>query len=155
VCKAHSEMQGMSLLMGSGGMPPENFWKIHVLRLNLVLSEVQNCYAKDRLWKSAVREISLAVHATIVSTPMNICQVTITWYILQSLWSYCCHTFMVKSNIVHFIIMDLRPILKPQLLESTLDLALDNKLFTKLMFWKCKPLWLVGPFTNARQWSRE
>jgi len=30
----------------------------------LVLSAAKNCYAKDRLWKSAVREISLAVHAT-------------------------------------------------------------------------------------------
>jgi len=42
---------------------PENFWKMHALRLNLVLSEAQNCYAKDRLWKSDVREISLTVHA--------------------------------------------------------------------------------------------
>jgi len=33
------------------------------MRLNLVLSEAQNCFAKDRLWKSAVREISLVVHA--------------------------------------------------------------------------------------------
>jgi len=30
---------------------------MHALRLNPVLSEAQNCYAKDRLWKSAVREI--------------------------------------------------------------------------------------------------
>jgi len=29
-----------------------------------VLSEAQNSFAKDRLLKSAVREISLAVHAT-------------------------------------------------------------------------------------------
>jgi len=39
---------------------------MHALRLNLVLSKAQNCYAKDRLWKSAVREISLAVHANFV-----------------------------------------------------------------------------------------
>jgi len=51
---------------------------MHVLRLNLVLSEAQNCYAKDRFWKSAVREISLAVHANFVflylggiTTPIN------------------------------------------------------------------------------------
>jgi len=50
----------MNLLGGSGGMPPENFKKMHALRLNLVLSKAQNCYAKDRLWKSAVREISLS-----------------------------------------------------------------------------------------------
>jgi len=47
-------------------MPPRKFLKMHTLRLNLVLSEAQNCYAKDRLLKSAVREISLAVHTTFV-----------------------------------------------------------------------------------------
>jgi len=50
-------MQSMSLLGRPGGMPPRKFLKMHVLRLNLVLSEEQHCYAKDRLWKSAVREI--------------------------------------------------------------------------------------------------
>jgi len=45
------------------GHIPRKFLKMHVLRLNLVLSVAQNCYAKDRLWKSAVR---LAVHATFV-----------------------------------------------------------------------------------------
>jgi len=57
-------MQSMSLLGDLGTFPPEIVRKMHALRLNLVLSEEQNCYAKDRLWKSAVREISLAVHAT-------------------------------------------------------------------------------------------
>jgi len=61
VCEAHSEMQSMSLL-GVWGMPPENFRKMHALRLNLVFSEAQNCYTKNRLWKSAVREISLEVN---------------------------------------------------------------------------------------------
>jgi len=42
---------------------PEKFSKMHALRLILVFTEVQICYAKDRLWKSAVREISLAVYA--------------------------------------------------------------------------------------------
>jgi len=51
---------------GSGGMPPRKFLKMHALRLNLVLSEAQNCYTKDRLKKFAVREISLAVHANFV-----------------------------------------------------------------------------------------
>ena len=51
---------------GSGGRPLKIFLKMHALRLNLVLSEVQNCYAKDRLWKSVVKEISLAVHANFV-----------------------------------------------------------------------------------------
>jgi len=32
---------------GSGGMPPRKFLKMHALRLNLVLSEAQNFYAKD------------------------------------------------------------------------------------------------------------
>jgi len=50
----------MSLLGWCGGMPLR---KMHALRLNLVLFEAQNCYAKYRLWKSAVREISLAEHA--------------------------------------------------------------------------------------------
>jgi len=36
LCEAHSEMQSMSLLRGSGGMPPRKFY---ALRLNLVLSE--------------------------------------------------------------------------------------------------------------------
>jgi len=40
-----------------GHAPPKNFLKNASLRLNLVLFEAQNCYAKDRLWKSAVREI--------------------------------------------------------------------------------------------------
>jgi len=39
---------------------------MHALRFNLVLSEAQNCYAKDRIWKSIVREISLAMHNTFV-----------------------------------------------------------------------------------------
>jgi len=56
VCKAHSEMQTMSLLGGVGVCPR----KFYALRLNLMISEAQNCCAKDRLWKSA-REISLAV----------------------------------------------------------------------------------------------
>jgi len=37
-----------------------------------VLSEAQNCYAKDRLWKSAVREISLVVHANFVTLKLSI-----------------------------------------------------------------------------------
>jgi len=53
-------------------MPPENFLKMHALRLNLVLSEAQNCYVKDRLWKSAVREISLAVHANFVFLKLSV-----------------------------------------------------------------------------------
>jgi len=59
VCKAHSEMRSMSLLGGVWGMAPR---KMHALRLNQIFSEAQNCYAKDRLLKSAVREFSLAVH---------------------------------------------------------------------------------------------
>jgi len=54
-------MQSISLLGDLGACPLENFWKVHALRLNLMLSEAQNCFAKDRLWESAVREISLAV----------------------------------------------------------------------------------------------
>jgi len=37
------------------------------LRLNLVLSKAQNCYAKNRLWKSAMREILIAVHGILYS----------------------------------------------------------------------------------------
>jgi len=65
MCEVHSKMQSMSLLGGLGACPPRKFLKMHTLRLNLVLSEAQNCYAKDSLWKSAVREISLAVHANL------------------------------------------------------------------------------------------
>jgi len=66
-CEAHSKMQSMSLLGGSGSMPiQKSFEKMYALSLNLVLSKVQNCYAKDRLWKSAVREISLEVYANFV-----------------------------------------------------------------------------------------
>jgi len=65
------EMQSMSLLGGLGASP-RNFLKIHALRLNLVHSDTQNCYAKDRLWKSAVREISLAVHANFVFLKLSI-----------------------------------------------------------------------------------
>jgi len=64
LCVGGSKMQSMSLLEGLGTCLPKKFWKMHALRLNLVPSEAQNCYAKDRLWKSAVREISLSVHAT-------------------------------------------------------------------------------------------
>jgi len=65
VCEAHSKLQSMSFLGGLGMLPhAENFEKCtDALRLNLVLSEEQNCYPKDRLWKSAVREISLAASA--------------------------------------------------------------------------------------------
>jgi len=63
VCKAHSEIQSMHLLGVLQVCPPR---KMNALRLDLVLFEVQICYAKDRLWKSARREISLAVHATFV-----------------------------------------------------------------------------------------
>jgi len=65
LCVGGSKMQNMMLLEGLGTCSPENFWKTHALRLNLVFSEAQNCYAKDRLCRSAVREISLAVHATV------------------------------------------------------------------------------------------
>jgi len=59
-------MQSISLLGGLGACSPGKFLKIHALRLNLVLSEAQNSNAKDRLLKSAVRKISLAMHATFV-----------------------------------------------------------------------------------------
>jgi len=54
----------MGLLRGLGACPPRKFLKMHALRLNLVPSQAQNCFAKDRPCKSVVREISLAVHAT-------------------------------------------------------------------------------------------
>jgi len=56
---------------GSEDMLPRKFLKMHALRLNLVLSEAQNCYAKDRLWKSTVREISLAVSCYFLSFEIN------------------------------------------------------------------------------------
>jgi len=37
--------------------PKKSFEKMHALRLNPLLSAAQNCYAKDRLWKFAVKEI--------------------------------------------------------------------------------------------------
>ena len=40
----------MNLLRRFGDIPPQ-FFKMHSLRLNLVLSATQNCYAKDRLWE--------------------------------------------------------------------------------------------------------
>jgi len=49
---------------GWGHASLENFWKMHALRLNLVFSKAQNCYAKDRLWKSAVREIIGSIYIT-------------------------------------------------------------------------------------------
>jgi len=64
MCVGGSKMQSISLLGGLGAYPPENFWKVHALRLNLVLSEAQNCFAKDSFWKSAVSEISLAMYTT-------------------------------------------------------------------------------------------
>jgi len=57
---------------GLGACPPEKFWKMHALTLNLVLSEAQNCYAKDRLWKSTVTEISLVMHAIFVFLKLSI-----------------------------------------------------------------------------------
>ena len=67
VCEAHSELQSMSFLGGLGMLPQKIFEKCtDALRLNLVLSEEQNCYPKDRLWKSAVREISLAASASAI-----------------------------------------------------------------------------------------
>jgi len=68
VCKAHSKMQRMCLLGALG----HALRKIHALRFNLVLSKVQNCYAKDKLCKSVVREISLAVHANFVILKLRI-----------------------------------------------------------------------------------
>ena len=56
LCTLRNAKQGPA--RGSGTFPQ----KIYALRLNLVLSEAQNCYPKDRLW-DAVREISLAVPA--------------------------------------------------------------------------------------------
>jgi len=59
-CSTRSTLQNVKHepSRGSGGMPPRKFLKMHALRLrfNLVLFEAQNCYAKDRLWKSAVRK---------------------------------------------------------------------------------------------------
>ena len=49
----------------------KSFEKMYALSLNLVLSKVQNCYAKDRLWKSAVREISLEVYARESRVPLD------------------------------------------------------------------------------------
>ena len=46
-------------------MPLEKFEKIHALRLNLVLFEAQNCYAKDILVGSIISEILLAVPARV------------------------------------------------------------------------------------------
>jgi len=46
---------------GSGGMPPRKYLKNACSEIESGASETQNCYAKDRLWKSAVREISLEV----------------------------------------------------------------------------------------------
>jgi len=48
---------------GYGGMHPRKFLKN---ACSLVFSDAQNFYAKDRLWKFTVREISLAVHTTFV-----------------------------------------------------------------------------------------
>ena len=41
--------EGNMSLLGGWGIP-QDILIIHVLRLNLVYSEVQNCYAKDMLW---------------------------------------------------------------------------------------------------------
>jgi len=49
LCVGVSKIQNVGLLGGLGVCLPENFRKMHALRLNLVLSEAQNCYAKDRL----------------------------------------------------------------------------------------------------------
>jgi len=51
-------MQSMSLLGVWGHAPQEKNLKN---ACNLVLSEAQNCYAKDRLWKSAMRKI-ITIH---------------------------------------------------------------------------------------------
>ena len=57
VCKAHSKMKSISFLRGLLACPQ----KIYALKLNLMLSEVQNCYAKDSHWEYVASEISLAV----------------------------------------------------------------------------------------------
>ena len=45
-------VQNMSFLGGNWGHDSqENILKTHALTLNLVLSEAQNCYAKERLWE--------------------------------------------------------------------------------------------------------
>jgi len=67
-------MQSMNLLGGLGAcMPPRKV-------LENVCSDIEFgafcgtklLYAKDRLWKSTVREISLAVHATFVFLKLSV-----------------------------------------------------------------------------------
>ena len=61
-------------------MPPRF---LHTMRLNLVLSKAQNCYARTGSGKLAVSEISLAVHARVTKPeehkslldPLNLLQV--------------------------------------------------------------------------------
>ena len=54
----------------------------------------------------------------------------------------------MKSNIVQFIVVDPRPTVKPLLLKR----SLHNGLLILLAFWKQKPLWLIGLFTDI--WQR-
>ena len=42
--------EGNMSLLGGWGIP-QDILILHVLRLNLALSKVQNCYAKNMLWK--------------------------------------------------------------------------------------------------------
>jgi len=56
VCEAHYEMRSMSLLGESGGMPPRKFLKKACSEIKSGTFWAQNCYAKDRLWKSATRK---------------------------------------------------------------------------------------------------
>ena len=45
-------VQNMSFLGGKWRhASQENILKIHALTMNLVLSEAQNCYARERLWE--------------------------------------------------------------------------------------------------------
>jgi len=66
-----------STLQNAKHEPPREIWgyatqKIFENACSEVLSEAQSWYAKDRLWKSAVREISLAVHANFVFLKLSI-----------------------------------------------------------------------------------
>jgi len=66
LCIGGSKMQSMSLLGGLRACSPRIFLKNACFEIEsgAFWGTTQNCCAKDRLWKSTVREISLVVHAT-------------------------------------------------------------------------------------------
>ena len=74
--------------------PPSEVWEHHYPQkiFEYASSEIEsgvfcgkNCYAKDRLWKSSVREISLAVHVNQSMPILGVCPQKISFEKLISL----------------------------------------------------------------------